>query len=174
MVANNGTTWHFNSSLAPHFGSKWEAAVKSTKFHLLRTIGDSILIYEELSTLLTQIEAIQNSRPLSLLSDDSDDVSALTLGHFLIGEPLNTIPEPNLFDQPTSRLTRWQLLGQKVEHFWKRWSTECLPRYLSISKWHHPSNQVKKGSLILLVDGSAVLSLVAFRRALVCFVFMAC
>lgn len=60
LLANDGTTWQFNSLSAPHFGGKWEAAVKSTKHHLLRTIGDSILTYEKLTTLLTQIEAILN------------------------------------------------------------------------------------------------------------------
>lgn len=65
LLANSGTTWHFNPPSAPHFSGKSEAAVKSTKFHLLRVIGDSVLIYKELSTLLTQIETVLNSRPLS-------------------------------------------------------------------------------------------------------------
>lgn len=52
LLANNGTEWRFNPPSTPHFGGKWEAAVKSTKFHLRRVIGDSMLTYEELSTLL--------------------------------------------------------------------------------------------------------------------------
>lgn len=61
-----------------------------------------MLTYEELATLLTQIEAVLNSRPLCPLSDDSDDLSALTPGHFLIGEPLTTVPEANLEGQPSN------------------------------------------------------------------------
>lgn len=41
LLANDGTKWIFNPPSAPHFGGKWEAAVKSTKFHLLRAIGNS-------------------------------------------------------------------------------------------------------------------------------------
>lgn len=105
LLANNGTTWLFNPPSAPHFGGKWEAAVKSTKFHLIRSIGESILTYEELATLLTQIEAILNSRPLSPLSEDSEDCEALSPGHFLVGDALSVIPEPNLFHEPSSRLS---------------------------------------------------------------------
>lgn len=101
ILSNHGTEWKFNPPSAPHFGGKWEAAVKSTKFHLRRTIGDSILTYEELSTLLVQIEAILNSRPLCPLSNDGDDYAALTPGHFLIGEALTVVPEPNLNEQST-------------------------------------------------------------------------
>ncbi|KYN15040.1 hypothetical protein ALC57_12744, partial [Trachymyrmex cornetzi] len=144
--------WRFIPPAAPHFGGKWEAAVKSAKHHLRRIIGDSTLTYEELSTLVTQIEAVLNSRPLCPLIEDADDYLALTPGHFLLGEAPTVIPEPNLIDETSSRLNRWQLIRQKVEHFWKRWKAECLQRYHVISKCHHPSTQLKEGSLVLVLD----------------------
>lgn len=82
LLASNGTEWRFNPPVAPHFGGKWEAAVKSTKFYLRRLIGDASLTYEEFSTLLIQIESILNSRPLCPFSDDPSDVEALTPAHF--------------------------------------------------------------------------------------------
>lgn len=126
LLANDGTQWIFNPHSASHFGGKWEAAVKSTKHHLLRVIEDTVLTYEELTTIIVQIEAVLNSRPVYPLSDDANDLSALTPGHFLIGEAPTTIPEPNLSAVPISRLSRWQLLKQKVDLFWTRWHTECL------------------------------------------------
>jgi len=42
--------------------------------------------YEKLSTLLCQIEACFNLRSLYPLSVHSEDLEALTLDHFLIGE----------------------------------------------------------------------------------------
>jgi len=68
ILAKDGTQWKFNPPSAPHFGGKWEAGVKSVKYHLKRIIGDTLLTYEGMSTLLTQIEAVLNSRPLSSLS----------------------------------------------------------------------------------------------------------
>ncbi|EZA62186.1 hypothetical protein X777_02811, partial [Ooceraea biroi] len=82
---------------------------------LRRTVGETLLTFEETTTLLTQIEVILNSRPLEPLSDDPDDVSALTPGHFLIRSALTTIPEPSLNDLALSRLSRWQLIQQRVQ-----------------------------------------------------------
>ncbi|EFN89899.1 hypothetical protein EAI_13716, partial [Harpegnathos saltator] len=61
-------------------------------------------------------------------------------------------PEPNLSALPIFRLSRWQLLPQKVEYFWSRWYSECLQRSQAVSKWHHSTNQIKEGSLVLITD----------------------
>lgn len=58
---------------APHFGGLWEAAIKSAKYHMKRIIGDAALNYDEMSTILAEIEAILNSRPISQLSNDPND-----------------------------------------------------------------------------------------------------
>ena len=77
-------TWKFIPQRSPHFGGLWEAAVKSMKYHLRRIVGDLKLTYEELSTVLTQVEACLNSRPLVPLTTSDDNIEALTPGHFLI------------------------------------------------------------------------------------------
>lgn len=152
VLVNDGTQWKFNSPSAPHFGGKWEAGVKSVKFHLKRVIGDTVLTYEEFSTLLTQIEVVLNSRPLCRLSDDSGDLPALTPGHFIIGSSLNTVPEPSTIDLPHSRLSRWQLLRQMLEQFWKRWSSEYFQRLQTLSKWQQQKDSIKIGTLVLVKD----------------------
>ncbi|KAL6419237.1 hypothetical protein ACFW04_011498 [Cataglyphis niger] len=113
----------FNPPSAPHFGDLWKTAVKFLKHHL-RGCWESRRSPEEISTLLTQIKACINSRPLQALTDDPDDVAALTPGHFLVGAALNAIPEPHFLDAPIVRLSRWQLLQKMHDHFWSRWSQE--------------------------------------------------
>jgi len=66
LLAEDGTQWKFIPPGTPHFGGKWEAGVKSVKYHLKRIMGNQVLTYEEMTTMLTQIEAILNSRPLSV------------------------------------------------------------------------------------------------------------
>ncbi|UYV85114.1 hypothetical protein LAZ67_X004615 [Cordylochernes scorpioides] len=64
VLANDGTEWRFNPPGAPHFGDLWEAGVKALKYHMRRIIGNNLLTYEELLTVLVQIESCLNSRPL--------------------------------------------------------------------------------------------------------------
>ncbi|XP_024868970.1 uncharacterized protein LOC112452802 [Temnothorax curvispinosus] len=150
VLANEGVEWRFNPPAAPHFGGLWEAAVKSVKHHLQRVIGDTTLTYEEMATLLAQVEATLNSRPLQALSDDHEDLSALTPGHFLIGGPLNANPEPSLTEVTPTRLSRWQTLQQMRDHFWLRWSQEYLNTLTTRSKWWKKQANLNVGDLCLI------------------------
>ncbi|XP_046478616.1 uncharacterized protein [Neodiprion pinetum] len=107
-----------------HMSGKWEVIVKSLKFRLRRTVRDTVLTYKKTSTLLAQIEAILNSRPLEPLSDNPDNTAMLTPVHFLIGTALNAVPGPSLLDVSTNRLSRWQLIQQRVQQFWHLCDTQ--------------------------------------------------
>jgi len=93
FLTTKNINWKFIPQNAPHFGGLWEAAVKSMKTHLRKVVGSVKLTFEEMSTLLTQVEACLNSRPLVPLPNDDDGIEALTPGHFLIGQPLQALPD---------------------------------------------------------------------------------
>ncbi|XP_055543107.1 uncharacterized protein LOC129728682 [Wyeomyia smithii] len=111
--------WHFIPPDAPEFGGLWEAAVKSCKTHLKRIVGDVKLTFEELATVLAQIEAVMNSRPLFTISNDPADPLVITPAHYLIGRSLTAPAEPSLEDVKVSRLSRWQHLQLLREQFWR-------------------------------------------------------
>ena len=86
-ASEQGIQWHFIPPSAPHMGGLWESAVKSAKLHLRRIIQEALLSYEELSTVLCQIEACLNSRPLCPLTEDVHCEDALTpLDIFSLGK----------------------------------------------------------------------------------------
>ncbi|UYV61031.1 hypothetical protein LAZ67_1003189, partial [Cordylochernes scorpioides] len=143
--------WNFIPPSSPHFGGLWEAGIKSVKYHLRRIVGKTKLTFEELTTVLTQIEACLNSRPLCPLTDDPEDLNALTAGHFLIGMPLTAVP--SLVREGGSSLKgRWLLVEQIKTDFWKRWSCEYFSRLQNRPKWLKPVDNIKIGTLVLLKE----------------------
>ncbi|KAG8237585.1 hypothetical protein J437_LFUL003309 [Ladona fulva] len=149
-LADAGTNWRYNPPAAPHFGGIWEAAVKSVKHHLRRVIGETKLTYEEVSTLLSQVEACLNSRPLLPLSDDPTDFQVLTPAHFLIQTCSYIVPEADLRDENIPIGKRWKLLQQMLHHFWYRWSSEYLQILQPRGKWRERAANIQPGQLVLL------------------------
>ncbi|GFX23518.1 integrase catalytic domain-containing protein [Trichonephila clavipes] len=145
--------WKFIPPYAPNFGGLWESSIKLAKRHLIKTCKGHLLSFEELSTLLCQIEACINSRPLVPLSSDPADIRALTPGHFLIGEPLVEIPESKSITNTSLSLScRWKSLLKLRQHFWDRWHKEVLHHYQSRPKWKASQSEVQVGNLVLISD----------------------
>ncbi|EFN86785.1 hypothetical protein EAI_00049, partial [Harpegnathos saltator] len=105
------------------------------KYHLHRILGPHTLTFEELTTLLCKIEACLNSRPIAPISDTLDDYEPLTPRHFLIGSALTAVPEPSVLDVNEHRLTRWQLVRQITERFWKVWQNDYVNTLQQRAKW---------------------------------------
>jgi hypothetical protein len=150
FLAKEGCDWQFILPHGLHFGGIWEAAVKSMKHHLRRTLGPHIATYEELRTLISETEACLNSRPLWSLSDDSLNPTNLSLGHSLIGEPLTQLPSFDYTNVKCNRLSMWQSYQQQLHHFWQKWSNNYLQSLQQRQRWQQTSPNLQPGELVLL------------------------
>lgn len=148
--------WRFIPERAPHFGGLWEAAVKSFKSHLRRVIGSAKLTFEELTTVLTQIEACLNSRPLVALPLTDDGIEALTPGHFLIGRPLEALPDPALTYRSVSILSCWHLCQALIRHLWQHWSADYLDSFKSTYRWHDRLTNLQIGDIVILREDNVI------------------
>ncbi|GFX69733.1 integrase catalytic domain-containing protein [Trichonephila clavipes] len=108
--AEEGIEWNFIPLTSPHFGGSWEANIKSMKGILMRVAKSAIMNFEQLTTLVTQIEAVLNSRPLSPLSSDPNYLNPLTPGHFLTNCAISSFPEPYTASDSLSYHSRWNLI----------------------------------------------------------------
>lgn len=100
-LQDNNITWN------PHFEGLWEAWIKSAKFHLKRVLNNIPLTFEDFYTLLTQVEAVLNSRPLVPLSNDPS-----------LGQALTAVPEDNLQARAAiNHRARYRHICQMVQHF---------------------------------------------------------
>ncbi|XP_017473117.1 PREDICTED: uncharacterized protein LOC108364067 [Rhagoletis zephyria] len=144
--ATQGIKWQYIQPSAPHVGGLWESAVKSFKIHLKKTAATHKFTFEEFTTLLVRMEAVLNSRPLSALSQNPADMTALTPGHFLRGAPLLAIPEPNAED--LSLLNRWEKVKALHHQFSRRWKEDYLKDLQKRYKWKTSQRDPQPGDLI--------------------------
>lgn len=156
FCSSQGIDWSFIPEHAPHFGGLWESAVRSMKTHLKHIVGNSKLTFEELYTILTQIESCLNSRPLVVLPNDEDVIEALTPGHFLVGRPLESLPDPPSSYRSMPLLRRWELCQTLVRHFWQRWSSEYISSLRKFAKWHTATRNARIGDIVLLQEDGLV------------------
>ena len=148
--------WRFIPEKSPHIGGIWESNVKSVKAHLKRIVSPVRLTFEEFASVLTQVEAILNSRPLTPIdSPDDDGISTLTPGHFLIGRPLISLPDSQASYKAVSLLKRWHLCQNLVRHFWERWSKEYLC-ILNKHNWRFPARNVTVDDVVILQERGMV------------------
>lgn len=153
FLSVEGIQWKFIVPNAPHWGGIWESSVKLVKHHLKRVMGNTVLSYEHFNTLLTQIEAIVNSRPITPLRDEaSDDNQCLTPAHFLIGESLTAFPEGNVADIPDNRLDIYKQICKLRQKFWKGWKADYLNTLQVRYKWYKEKPDVLLNSIVLLKD----------------------
>lgn len=87
------------------------------------------------------------------MSDEPTDLVPLTPAHFLIGEPLVTLPESGeLLDIPDQRLKRWELLQKLFQSFWKRWNEEYLSSLINRPKWNTVQRDFKIGNMVIIKE----------------------
>lgn len=101
-------------------------------------------------TLVNQIEAVLNLRPLCSISNDPKDLSVLTPTYFLVGSSLVALPDPDYIEVSMNQLSRWQLLQMFTQLIWKRWSNEYLNKLQQRPKWTRGLVKFKEGDLVLV------------------------
>ncbi|GFV19969.1 integrase catalytic domain-containing protein [Trichonephila clavipes] len=121
---------------------------------LFRVAKSAIMNFEELTTLMAQIKAVLNSRPLSPLSSDPNDLNPLTPGHFLTNCAISSFPEPCTASDSLSYHSRWKLIQSLRDKFWNRWSTEYLTHLQTRAKWSVQNTNLMENQLVLLKDSN--------------------
>ncbi|KAL7726014.1 hypothetical protein ACLKA6_005762 [Drosophila palustris] len=153
FAAQRGTEFAFIPPRAPHFGGLWEAAVKAAKHNLLRAIGGVILATDELQTVVVEVEAVLNSRPIVADSTNPNDVEAITPAHLLVGRTLATLPPASVHLEDDSKLCylrRWRLVSAVKERFWASWSRDYLLGLQQKHRWTREEQNLEVDAVVLI------------------------
>ena len=130
FIASRSVTWQFIVEKAPWWGGFWERLVRSVKIALKKVIGRTSLDYDELLTVLTEIEGVINARPITYIYDDEESVSyALTPSQLIYGRRLCSNPnsQHNEISSTNTSLTRRARYHRQIlRQFTSRWRREHL------------------------------------------------
>lgn len=154
-LLQKGITWTFNPPAGSHFGGIWERMIRSVRRILNQLLRQQTIDDERLHTLFCEVEFIINDRPITRISNDANDVEALTPNHLLLMKRQPSLP-PGLFqreDMYSKR--RWRQVQYLSDVFWKRWVKEYLPLLQGRQKWLNVKKNLKPGDVVLIVDESA-------------------
>ena len=84
VLGRKGVQWQFIPKRAPWYGGWWERLISLTKMSLKKVLGRSRISLVVLQTLVVEVEAILNDRPLTHVSSDLEDAEPLTPAHLVI------------------------------------------------------------------------------------------
>ena len=145
-----------NVPSASHFGGVWERqirTVRSVMSALLEKNGAQ-LDDEALRTFPCEVEAIINSRPLTVDNlNDPDSLNPLTPNHLLTMKSKVILPPPGMFQSPDlySR-KRWRRIQHLANEFWCRWKKEFLLTLQQRQKWNYPRRNLAINDVVIVKD----------------------
>ena len=70
FYSNEGITWKYTTAMAPWRGGFYECLVGLVKQGLRKEIGRKLLSWDKLITMITEVEAVINTRPLTYVYGD--------------------------------------------------------------------------------------------------------
>jgi len=122
---------------------------------LKKTIGKAYLQHDELETVLIEIEATVNSRPLTFDYDDHEEEQPLTPAHFLTGGRLTQLPDFTNDGAKEDTLSRmWKRRNQLMKSFESRWIREYLQDLRSFHEVRTVMSGPRfvKGDIVLIAE----------------------
>ena len=125
FATNRGITWQFNPPAAPWWGGFFERMVQQVKRCLRKILFRARVTYDEMATVLTEVENILNNRPLTCTFNEMSEEEMLTPNHLLYGRRLVGVNE-NTDHVTTDINVRHEYLETLITHFWNRWYKEYL------------------------------------------------
>ncbi|MEZ4720248.1 MAG: hypothetical protein R2813_00025 [Flavobacteriales bacterium] len=145
-------SWKFNTPTASHMGGTWERMIRSVRKLLLVLVSDQKMTEENLSTMLCLAENMLNNRPLTPVSNDPQDLEALTPNHLLLFRKTSGLPPGQFVKQDLYVRRRWRQIQFLADLFWQRWKREYLPMLQSRAKWIERKSNLQVNDFVLLMD----------------------
>ena len=112
---------------------------------------------EALRTLLVEVEAVVNSRPLTVESLSDETTEPLTPNHLLTMKSKVVLPPPGTFEEADIYCRkRWRTVQHLCNQFWDRWRKEYLATLQERQKWIQVKRNFEANDIVLVKDPDTV------------------
>ena len=118
--------WRYNLPASPWWGGFFERMVGMTKRVLRKMLGNARLTFEEMNTVLIEVEGVLNNRPLTYIADDNEPI---TPAHLMHGRrTMNNYTEQEEVDDLTDieMSNRTKYITKLIDNCWSRWKNEYM------------------------------------------------
>ena len=159
-VSNRGIVWKFIAPRAPWQGGFYERLIKIVKNCLRKVLYRKRVSLDELQTVVVEMQARINNRPLTYINSDRMSPEPLCPSHLLYGRSIEVMPPVVLEEEsdPTymdhSQLNKqFSLVSRMIRKFEKVWKNEYI---VSLRERHYGSerakdlNNLKVGDVVLI------------------------
>lgn len=157
-LSEQNCSWVFNPPHASHMGGAWERMIGIARRILdcmLREQKRCQLTHEVLSTLMAEVAAVMNARPLLPVSSDPESTLILTPAMLLTLKTRSVSPPPGNFEGGALYKEEWKRVQNLADIFWGKWKREYLHTLQYRHKWQSKRPSLKRGDVVLLKEAQA-------------------
>ena len=157
LMAEEAITWKYILEGSPWWGGFYERLMRTIKAPLKKILGKSRMNTDEMSTVIKEVEAQVNSRPLCAPSDEPSEQNYLTPASFLIKRANMNLPLKYRED-PKPTITKRGLIkmlnnqNRYLDAIWKTWKEEYLRNLGVVHNKIKENDCIKEGELVLVSD----------------------
>ncbi|XP_076068358.1 uncharacterized protein LOC143040809 [Oratosquilla oratoria] len=151
-LTKRGVDCVFTPPGGSHFGGVFERMIGLVRRVLEVVIGSQTLSDDSLSTFFCEVESIINSRPLTVVSNDVNDLCPITPNSLLNLD--NYVVTLNGGEMICESRRKWKQIQHLAKEFWRRWQKEYLPCLQERQKWLKVNRNLKEGDIVLMVENN--------------------
>ena len=153
--------WYHSTERSPQHNGVIERIVQTVKRPLYKVLNGKLFTENELYTILTDVEAASNMRPLTATSENPEDnnIIPITPCHLTIGDAIKPLPNELYYHEEKERSIaqdlkeRWKERKQVSKHYWNLWREEYLTTLRKSTKNYCVKRDIKEGDVVLdLID----------------------
>ena len=160
VLKDKGIEWRFVPAKAPWFGAIWERLIGVLKMGIRKVLGRALITMEELMTVVSELEATINDRPLTYVSSDQDELDPITPSMLLYGRRLLPYPsrvdedseDPTYMEGPSEMRIRLAYISKLSNTLWLRWSKEYLTFLKQKGGFNNNSSCPNIGDVVIVHD----------------------